>query len=338
MAGGFEHLVSEGVIAEVLGRLKSGKEADVYMVRYGGRIVAAKVYKDRAQRSFKNNSAYMEGRTVRNTRSQRAMSRKTAFGQAASEAAWKSAEADALYKLHAADVRVPTPVMFLEGVLFMELVLGEDGEPAPRLIDTDLTAEQANAAYHDMLGQLVRILSCDLIHGDLSPYNVLWGAAGPTIIDFPQIISASHNSRSEAFFLRAARNSLGHFASIDRSLNARASDPGGDLARLRETRALPRFRPPRAPARRAPRPSSSRCSARRSSFGPSTPRSCARAAHRKRRLAARPPVPTAGRRRRSSTAAPSAGRTAQARASGSGGHRPCAWIDDAPPRSRGCAP
>ena len=73
-----------------------------------------------------------------------------------------------------------------------------------RLIDTTLSAEQANAAYHDMLVQLVRMLSCDLIHGDLSPYNVLWAAAGPTIIDFPQIVSAAQNSNSERFFLRDA--------------------------------------------------------------------------------------------------------------------------------------
>ncbi len=222
---GLEHLLEEGVLSEIIARLKSGKEAEVYAVRYGGNVVAAKVYKDRAQRSFKNNSAYKEGRAVRNTRSQRAMDRGSKFGQAATEDAWKSAEVDALYKLHAAGVRVPTPVMYLDGVLLMELVLDANGEAAPRIIDVDLTPEQANLAYHDMLGQLVRILMCDLIHGDLSPYNVLWSANGPTIIDFPQIISASHNSRSEAFFLRDARNILGHFARFDRSLHARSGDP-----------------------------------------------------------------------------------------------------------------
>src|SRR3954452_19209670 len=98
--GGLENLVDQGVISEVIGRLKSGKEADVYIVRYGGQVVAAKVYKDRAHRSFKNNAAYKEGRTVRNSRSQRAIDRKTTFGQAAAEDAWKATEADALYKLH----------------------------------------------------------------------------------------------------------------------------------------------------------------------------------------------------------------------------------------------
>ncbi len=226
MGSGLEHLLAEGVISEVIARLKSGKEADVYVVRYGGNVVAAKVYKDRAMRSFKNNSAYKEGRTVRNSRSARAIEKKSSFGKSAAEDAWKSAEADALYKLHAAEVRVPTPVMYLDGVLLMELVLDAEGDAAPRLIDTDLDAGQANQAYRDMLTQLVKILCCDLIHGDLSPYNVLWGAGGPTIIDFPQIISASHNSSSEAFFLRDARNILGYFAGIDRSLNARSGDPG----------------------------------------------------------------------------------------------------------------
>src|SRR6478735_817685 len=226
VASSLESLLAEGVISEIYGRLKSGKEAEVYAVAYGDDVVAAKVYKDRGQRSFKSNAAYKEGRSVRNTRSQRAMDRGSKFGQEAAEEAWKAEEANALYKLHAAGVRVPKPVMYLEGVLFMELIRGADGEVAPRLIDTTLDAAQANAAYLDMLSQLVRILSCDLIHGDLSPYNVLWAEAGATIIDFPQIISAAQNSQSESFFIRDARNILGHFAAIDPSLRARLnSDP-----------------------------------------------------------------------------------------------------------------
>jgi len=217
-------LLEEGIISEVLGRLQSGKEAEVFIVRYGERVVAAKVYKDHTQRSFKNRSAYKEGRSVRNSRDQRAMGRRSAFGKDTEEDAWKSAEVDAMYKLHAADVRIPAPVLYFEGVLLMELVLDADGETARRLIDTTLSAEQANAAYHDMLVQLVRMLTCDLIHGDLSPYNVLWGESGVTIIDFPQIVSAAQNSNSERFFLRDAENILGHFRAIDPRLEARRGD------------------------------------------------------------------------------------------------------------------
>ena len=217
-------LLDEGIISEVLGRLQSGKEAEVFIVRYAERVVAAKVYKDRAQRSFKNKSAYQEGRGVRNSRDQRAMGKRSSFGRDTEEEAWKSAEVDAMYKLHAADVRVPEPVLFFEGVLLMDLVLDAEGVTARRLIDTTLSAEQANAAYHDMLVQLVRMLSCDLIHGDLSPYNVLWAAGGPTIIDFPQIVSAAQNSNSERFFMRDAENILGHFRALDPRLDARRGD------------------------------------------------------------------------------------------------------------------
>src|ERR1700733_10708083 len=243
MGSGLEHLLAEGVITEVLGRLQSGKEAEVYVVLFGGRVVAAKVYKDRAHRSFKNNATYKEGRAVRNSRSQRAMDRGSKFGKAASEDAWKSAEADALYKLHAANVRVPTPVLFLDGVLLMELVLDADGNAAKRVIDTTLSTAQANGAYHDMLTQLVGILACDLIHGDLSPYNVLWAAAGPTVIDFPQIVSASHNSSSERFFLRDAENILGHFVRIDRSLEARRGDASEIWQAYRRRELTPEVRP-----------------------------------------------------------------------------------------------
>ena len=260
MRGVLEHLLSEGVISEVLGRLQSGKEAEVFVVRCQGNVVVAKVYKDRAHRSFKNNSSYKEGRSVKNSRSQRAMDRGSKYGKAAAEEAWKSAEVDALYKLHAAEVRVPKPVMFFEGVLLMEMVLDADGNTAPRLIDTALTPEQANAGYHDMLTQLVRMLNCELIHGDLSPYNVLWAAEGPTVIDFPQIISASHNNSSEQFFLRDAENILGHLARIDPTLAARRSD-ASEIWRAYTHRDLtPDFRPTgkARPVSRGPAPVSRR--------------------------------------------------------------------------------
>ena len=101
------------------------------------------------------------------------MDRGSRFGQAASEEAWKAKEADALHALHAAGVRVPRPVMFYEGVLLMELVVDAEGHPAPRLVDAHVAREQAAALYADLRAQAVRMLCCDLVHGDLSPYNVL---------------------------------------------------------------------------------------------------------------------------------------------------------------------
>src|SRR5215211_6166860 len=117
MSEKLDELIAEGVLDEVLGRLKSGKEANVSLVRRGEAVVAAKVYKDRSMRSFKNNTDYKEGRKVRNSRTQRAIDSGGRFGRDSAEQAWKSAEADALYKLAGTGVRVPEPLMFYEGVL-----------------------------------------------------------------------------------------------------------------------------------------------------------------------------------------------------------------------------
>ncbi len=237
-------LVADGVIDEVLGRLKSGKEANISLVRRGEQIFAAKVYKDRATRSFKNNSDYKEGRKVRNTRTQRAMDSGGSFGRDAAEQEWKSAEADALFKLAGTGVRIPTPIMFYEGVLLMELVKDAEGRPAPRLIDVAIAPEEAMGVFADIVAQMIAMLCCDVIHGDLSPYNILAAAEGPTIIDFPQVISAVHSSRAEYFFLRDFDNVGRFLAGFDRSLAVHRAD-GRAIWRAYVSRELtPQFVPP----------------------------------------------------------------------------------------------
>ena len=151
---------------------------------------------------FKNNFDYKEGRGVRSSHTRRAMAAGSRFGREAAEQAWRSAESNALHMLHAHGVRVPEPILFYEGVLLMQLVTDPEGRPAPRLIDTHGAPETARELFVDLRTQIVRMLCCELIHGDLSPYNILAGHGGPTIIDFPQIVSAPHSSRSEYFFQR----------------------------------------------------------------------------------------------------------------------------------------
>jgi RIO kinase 1 len=217
-------LVADGVVEEICARLKSGKEADLWLVRHGGELVAAKVYRAREARSFRNDASYREGRQVRDSRTQRAMDRGSRFGRAAAEEAWKTKEADALHTLHAAGVRVPRPVMFYEGVLLMELVVDARGHPAPRLVDAPVPREQAAALYADLRSQAVRMLGCDLVHGDLSPYNVLVAWNGPVVIDFPQVVGAAHNGQAEAFFRRDLENLRRHFAAIDPALRSAEGD------------------------------------------------------------------------------------------------------------------
>src|SRR5690606_20459611 len=105
-------LQDDGIIDDVLGRLKTGKEAEVWLVLHKGETVAAKIYKDRAHRSFKNNVDYLEGRKTRNSRTRRAMEKGSRFGRQAAEEAWKEAEANALFRLHDAGVRVPAPILY----------------------------------------------------------------------------------------------------------------------------------------------------------------------------------------------------------------------------------
>ena len=116
--------VEEGLIDSVVRQLMSGKEAMVFVVRCGDETRCAKIYKEATNRSFRQAVDYTENRKVKNSRQARAMAKGTKFGRQAQEAAWQSAEVDALYRLAAAGVRVPTPFNFLEGVLLMELVVG----------------------------------------------------------------------------------------------------------------------------------------------------------------------------------------------------------------------
>lgn len=202
----FEPLVDHGILDEVVRPLMSGKEAMVYLVISEGRECVAKVYKDAKERSFKNKAEYTEGRRVRNTRDQRAMSKRTAYGRARDEAAWKSTEVDMIYRLSAAGVRVPEPYWFVEGVLLMELVRDADGTPARRLGELQFNSEDAMLIFEVLLADVVRMLHAGVVHGDLSEFNVLMAADGPVIIDFPQAIDAAGNQNARKILRRDVDN------------------------------------------------------------------------------------------------------------------------------------
>jgi RIO kinase 1 len=199
-------LIDDGVVDEVLRPLKSGKEAAVFVVRGGGEVRCAKVYKDMAQRSFQQRVQYQEGRKVRGSREARAIGKASKYGRKQQEEAWKNTEVDALYKLRDAGVRVPEPHGFFHGVLVMEMVTDADGYAAPRLGEFEPTPGQAREFHAVLVRQVVRMLCCGLIHGDLSPYNVLVGPDGPVVIDFPQVVSAAGNNAARRMLLRDVNN------------------------------------------------------------------------------------------------------------------------------------
>jgi RIO kinase 1 len=208
-------LIDDGIIDEVIRSLKSGKEATVYIVRSGTEHRCAKVYRDMAQRSFQQRSQYQEGRKIRGSRQARAIGKKTRFGRKEEESAWKNAEVSALYQLTAAGVRVPRPYGYFNGVLIMELITDAEGHSAPRLGETELTAQQACEYHSFLIQQIVRMLCVGLIHGDLSEYNVLVSGDGPVIIDLPQAVNATGNNSALPMLERDVNNirdTLGQFA------------------------------------------------------------------------------------------------------------------------------
>ena len=212
-------LIEEGLIDTVVRQLMSGKEAEVFVVRIGPETRCAKVYKEATNRSFRQAVDYTENRKVKNTRQARAMAKGTKFGREAQEAAWQSAEVDALYRLADAGVRVPKPYNFFEGVLLMELVTDANGDAAPRLNDVQFAPEDARRHHATLLVEVVRMLCAGVVHGDLSEFNILLashdGVDSPVIIDLPQAVDAAGNNHAERMLLRDVgnlRDFFGQFA------------------------------------------------------------------------------------------------------------------------------
>jgi len=203
---GLQALVDDGKVDAVVRQLKSGKEASVYVVTCGDQVRCAKLYKDAEHRGFHKLAAYQEGRKARGSRDARAMAKRGRHGRRMQETEWTNAEVTALYRLAHAGVRVPTPYGVYDRVLLMELVVDASGNPAPRLNDVQMSAEQARLWHAFTITQIVRMLCVGLVHGDLSEYNVLLDANGPVIIDLPQAVSAASNNNAFSMFERDVNN------------------------------------------------------------------------------------------------------------------------------------
>jgi RIO kinase 1 len=228
---GLSRLVEDGIIDAVHSRLMSGKEATVYIVEREGHFGAAKVYKPRDDRTFKKTASYVEGRNqTRNSRDRRAMHKKTAYGRGLSEEGWQGMEFQALRAAFDAGVRVPEPYNLYENILLMELVVDAQGAPAPRMADVHLTADEATQLHLQVFLQVKALLAIGLIHGDLSAYNVLMAAAGPTLIDMPQAVNVAGNNSARQILRRDLQNVTQHLARFDARL-LRFADCGDTLYR-----------------------------------------------------------------------------------------------------------
>ena len=212
---GLEPFLADGLVEDVLFPIKSGKEATVYCCRGGsalnGDLVAAKIYKPTAFRSFRDDAMYREGRVILDRRARRAAGKHTDFGQKVQSALWTDHEWQVLKMLHAAGADVPRPLAHTPGGMLLEY-FGEGEEPAPVLKNVTLTPGEAERVFECLLDNVQLWLAWNVVHGDLSPYNVLYHAGDPIAIDFPQACDPRFNSNAFRLLVRDLENLARYFA------------------------------------------------------------------------------------------------------------------------------
>ncbi|WP_438870948.1 MULTISPECIES: serine protein kinase RIO [Paractinoplanes] len=207
-----------GAVDTELGMLKTGKEADVYLVRRElpdtdkVSVLAAKRYRDGDHRLFHRDAGYLEGRRVRRSREMRAMTNRTAFGKEMIAGQWAMAEFGALTHLwqvgqESGLVRVPYPVQLIGTELMMEFIGDwETGEAAPRLAQVRADPDQLADLWRQMTDALSVLARAQVAHGDLSPYNTMVHEGRLVLIDLPQIVDVVANPQGGDFIARDVRN------------------------------------------------------------------------------------------------------------------------------------
>ncbi|PSL01864.1 RIO kinase 1 [Haloactinopolyspora alba] len=222
-----------------LGVLKTGKEADVFLVERGvpdtgpAVLMAAKRYRDPQHRMFHRDSGYLEGRQDKESRVNRAMAKRTAFGKEVIAGQWANAEFAALSRMWSGGVAVPYPVQIVGTELLMEFVGGDDGAAAPRLAQLRPSPPELTELWDQLRGNLSLMAREGLAHGDLSAYNILVHDGRLVIIDVPQIVDVIVNPNGPAYLERDVRNVGNWF--VARGLDSgRVDELAADL--LRDTR------------------------------------------------------------------------------------------------------
>ncbi len=206
----------QGLITRIHAKLTSGKEATVYCCRAhpstNRKFLAAKVYREYAAHAYRRAGAYFEGRErTMKARTLRAIERRTEFGRRAMAGAWMHAEYDALSRLAAARADVPRPFALCGSVVLMEFI-GNGAGPAPHLNGIELDSDRAQSLYARVLHNVEVLLRENLVHGDLSPYNVLVWKGRPWIIDLPQVVDVRFNRNALDLLTRDVENVCGFFA------------------------------------------------------------------------------------------------------------------------------
>ena len=197
-----------------LGVLKAGKESEVYLVLRTGPtrtcLMAEKRFKPRLQRGFRNDHLYIGVAGEGSRRESRAMRKRTRFGQQAIEARWVAHEWATLVRLHGAGVTVPPPVELLDHGYRMAFI-GEGDQAAPRLSEVALDLHTARRVWRELQSEIQLMLDAEIVHGDLSAFNVLWWRERPVIIDFSQAVDVVTHPAARDLLRRDVERAAGYF-------------------------------------------------------------------------------------------------------------------------------
>ena len=199
----------------MVGEIKSGKEGTVYCCRAhpstGFDLLAAKVYRPRSQRSFRNDAIYREGRMILNKRDARAARKNTGWGQGVRFGTWINHEYETLTALSSVGADVPIPMRRAQSAILMTFV-GDEAGAASALQAVSLELDEARALFRRVYGNIELLLRENVIHGDLSAYNILYWQGSVTIIDFPQAVDPRSNQNALALLSRDIENVCEYFA------------------------------------------------------------------------------------------------------------------------------
>ena len=212
----FEHFFDEGLIERVVRPIKSGKEASVHLCRAkpsatGERLVALKVYHPLDRRDFRDESLYRDGEWIKERGVRAALAKKTRFGREVQGALWVSREWETLRTLSGAGAPVPRPIEATDRAILMSYVGDADGA-APQLHRAHL--DDVADVYEQCLRAIQLMLYRDVIHADLSPYNVLVWDERITVIDLPQAVDPKKNHHAESLLARDVQRICEHFARL----------------------------------------------------------------------------------------------------------------------------
>jgi RIO kinase 1 len=211
-------VTSQAAVDTELGILKTGKEADAFLLERAvpgsdalgeSVVLVAKRYRGEDHRSFHRSSAYTEGRRTRNSRDTRALAKKTAHGRAVAAGQWAWAEWEALVRCHGLGLPVPYPVQIDGTELLMEWITVDEGDgpqTAPRLAQVRPDRPLLESYFEQLRGAMAELVRNGVVHGDLSPYNVLAAGERLVIIDLPQVVDLVGNPAGMDFLARDCAN------------------------------------------------------------------------------------------------------------------------------------